>query len=95
MGGIYCAATSSAISFNTRPIYYLRTILTICSIIALSGSRVCCSVGLNIVITGSPSCFLLVVFIKAVSADISEMPLVEILEGQIDNSGVSKGVNIR
>lgn len=94
MGGIYCAATSSAISFNTRPKYYLRTILTICSIIVLSGLRVCYSVGLNIVITGSKNP-LLVVFIKAVSADISEMPLVEILEGQIDNSGVSKGVNIR
>lgn len=65
-----------------------------CSIIALSGSRVCYSVGLNIVITASKKP-LLVVFIKAVSADISVMPLVEILEGQIDNSGVSKGVNIR
>jgi len=51
-------------------------------------------VGLNIVITRSKNP-LLVVFIKAVSADISEMPLVEILEGQIDNSGVPKGVNIR
>lgn len=50
--------------------------------------------GLNIVITGSKD-LLLVVFIKAVSADILEMPLVEILEGQIDNSGVSKGANIR
>lgn len=95
MCGIYCATTSSAISFNTAAnILSPHNPHNICSIIALSGSLVCYSVGLNIVISGSKNP-LPVVFIKAVSADILEMPLVEILEGQIDNSGVPKGVNIR